>query len=252
MPARDEILTRLRAILARPDLPFPPPAPPPLTRAERMTVTEAHGDARVLADRFAGELAKLFGSAEVVDSPAEARLALIARLLSWHEEEEAARKGVRIITGQERQVLGWSPAALPVEGVAAALRDMDFELVASPRLASQEAREAVRHIRYGLTGAEAAFASTGSILVASGPETGRAASLLPFRHVALIPFTRLYPTLEAWLAARRAEDLPGFVRGRAQLVLISGPSKSADIEMNLTLGVHGPKYVHAILFNDLK
>ena len=252
MPARDEILARLRAILARPDLPFPPPAPPPLTRAERMTVTEALGDAGALAGRFAAELESLHGSAEVVDSPAEARMALIARLLSWHEEEEAARKGAQLVTGQERQVLGWSPAALPVEGVADGLRDMGFELVAAPSLATQEAREAVRHIRYGLTGVEAAFAGTGSMLVASGPQTSRAASLLPFRHAALIPFSRLYPTVEAWLADRRADDLPGFLRSHAQVVMISGPSKSADIEMNLTLGVHGPKHVHAILFNDLK
>lgn len=251
MSSRDEILARLRAILARPDLPFPPPDPPPLTRAERMTVTQVSGDARALADRFAGELEKLYGSAEVVDSAAEARMALIARLLGWHEDEEAARKGLRLATGQERQVLGWSPAALPVEGVADGLRDMGFELVAPPRIATQEEREAVRHIRYGLTGVEAAFAGTGSMLVASGPATARSASLLPLRHIALIPFSRLYPTFEAWLAAQRAGDLPGFMRSHAQVVLISGPSKSADIEMNLTLGVHGPKYVHAILYNDL-
>ncbi|MBK8048197.1 MAG: lactate utilization protein [Anaerolineales bacterium] len=118
-------------------------------------------------------------------------------------------------------------------------------------LRSPESREAVRFIRFGLTGVTAAFASTGSMLVMSGAGTSRAASLLPFHHVALIPFSRLYPTLEAWLAERRlAGELDAQLRNRAGWNLITGPSKSADIEMVLTLGVHGPKHLHAILFND--
>jgi L-lactate utilization protein LutC len=96
---------------------------------------------------------------------------------------------------------------------------------------------------------EAAFASTGSMLMIADEGASRAASLLPFRHIALIPFSRLYPTLEAWLAAQRAAgDLADRLRSRANWTLITGPSKSADIESNLTLGVHGPKFVHAILF----
>jgi hypothetical protein len=95
------------------------------------------------------------------------------------------------------------------------------------------------------------LAATGSLLMMAGPGTNRSASLLPFRHIALVPFSRLYRNFEEWLAERReAGTLIDTVRSRANLTLISGPSKSADIEMNLTLGVHGPKFLHAILFDD--
>lgn len=251
MTARDEILNRLHTTLARSDLRFPPQAVAPLTPATRMTVTAAEGDKFALAYRFGAELEKLHGSYQVVESVAEARMALINQLVAWHSEEEARRKGQQLETRQERSVLSWQPDALPVNGVDAALNDMGFHLVFPTDLRSAESREAIRFIRFGITGVEAAFASTGSLLMPSGPATNRVASLLPFRHIALIPLERLYPTLESWLHEQReADTLVDFLRQRANLALISGPSKSADIEMNLTLGVHGPKFVHAILFGQ--
>jgi L-lactate utilization protein LutC len=253
MTARDEILTKLRTTLARPDLRFPPPQVEPLTPETRMTVTSAEGNKLDLARRFGAELQQLHGTFEIVDSPAEARLALIIRLQAWITEEAQNAKGVRLGTEQERSVLTWHPEALPVAGVADALQDLELQVVTPKELRSAESREAVRYIRYGVTGAEAAFASTGSILVASSPQTSRAASLLPFRHIALIPFARLYPTLEDWLHEQRQQDkLANYLCAHANLAMISGPSKSADIEMNLTLGVHGPKFVHAILFGKIE
>ncbi|MCB0161848.1 MAG: LUD domain-containing protein, partial [Caldilineaceae bacterium] len=85
----------------------------------------------------------------------------------------------------------------------------------------------------------------------AGPGRNRAASLLPIRHIALIPTSRLYPTMEAWLAELRADGrLVDTLRQSANWSMITGPSKSADIGGELTLGVHGPKFVHAILFDD--
>lgn len=254
MSTRAEILTRIRTILSRPDLSFPPAAPPLLTADERMTVTHAAGTPRQLAERFGQELTKLHGSYEILDSAVEARLALINRLAGWTAEEEAARKGPKPETyGQDRMVLSWAPERLPVDGLAEALADMGWKLAAPASLITPAALDAVRFIRFGLTGVEAAFAATGSLLVVAGVGQSRAASLLPFRHIALIPFSRLYPTIEAWLAERRAAgNLEVLLRARAGWNLITGPSKSADIEMNLTLGVHGPKFVHAILFDDAR
>jgi L-lactate utilization protein LutC len=247
--ARDHILGKLRSALARPDRRFPPQDAEPLTPETRMTVTAASGGKLALARRFGDELQQLHGDFEIVDSPAEARMALITRLQGWIADEAQNAKGLRLGVGYERQVLSWHPDALPISGLAEALHDLNLTLVTPGELRSPESREAVRYIRYGLTGVEAAFASTGSMLVASGPQTMRSASLLPIRHIALIPFACLYPTMEDWLRQRRAEDkLADYLRAHANVVMISGPSKSADIEMNLTLGVHGPRYVYAIVF----
>jgi L-lactate dehydrogenase complex protein LldG len=252
MAARDEILSKLRNTLARPDLRFPPAQVEPLTPASRMTVTRAEGDALALAQRFGAELQKLHGAFEIVESVAEARLALITRLRAWMAEEAQNAKGVRLGVEQERSVLSWAPEALPIPGLAEALTDMGIPLVTPNELYSAQSREAVRYIRYGLTGVEAAFASTGSLLVAASPQRYRAASLLPLRHIALIPFERLYPTMESWLLQQRQQgSLVDFWRTYSNIVMISGPSKSADIEMNLTLGVHGPKYLYAILFGKV-
>lgn len=253
MAAREEILGKLRNSLARPELRFPPKQPEPLTPATRMTVTNAPGNALDLAQRYGAELQKLHGTFEIVESVAEARLALIIRLQQWLAEEQAQVKGVRLGTEQERHILSWPAAALPVPGVDDALRDLGFTVVTPQELRSQESREAVRYIRFGLTGVEAAFASTGSILVAASPQTSRSASLLPYRHLALIPFARLYPTMEDWLHEQRtAGILVDYFRTHPNVAMISGPSKSADIEMNLTLGVHGPKFLHAILFGKVE
>lgn len=249
--AREAILKRMRTILSRPDLRFPPPQTEPLTHATRMVVTDAPGGYEELAQRFGEELEALHGSYEICETEAEARLALVSRLMAWIDQDRKERKGAVVTTGQEQSVLAWDPELLPIAGVDSALADLGLTLVAPAELRTGEQRDQVRHIRYGVTGVEAAMASTGSMLVISGKGTSRSTSLLPFRHIALIPFSRLYRTMEEWLAEQRAAGaLADLFHSRANLTLISGPSKSADIEMALTLGVHGPKFVHAILFDD--
>lgn len=251
MSSRDDILNKLRNTLAQPDLRFPPSNTPPLTFMSRMSVTSASGDEFGLAHRFGSELSSLYGTYEIVDSPAEARLTLLNCLLDWMEIDASAKKGATIQTGQERSVLSWHPDLLPIPGLLPAVEDLNLQLVSPEKLESDEQRNAIRHIRYGVTSVDAAFASTGSLLLISGKGKPRVASLLPYYHAVLIPFSRLFPTVEAWMSEQREHhDLERLLRDNANITVITGPSKSADIEMNLTLGVHGPKFIHAILYDD--
>ncbi|NHZ70870.1 MAG: hypothetical protein GWP18_04445 [Proteobacteria bacterium] len=97
-------------------------------------------------------------------------------------------------------------------------------------------------IHIGLTGAEVAFAETGSIVLRSGAGRPRMASLVPLIHIALLSANRIFRSQIHWLTESRTDIASG-----ANVVYITGPSRTADIEQQLTLGVHGPKALHVIL-----
>jgi L-lactate dehydrogenase complex protein LldG len=94
----------------------------------------------------------------------------------------------------------------------------------------------------GFTGADAALADSGAIVLVGGPGRSRLASLLPPIHVALLPVDRVLPDLATLFAGR-----PGLLDESSQVVCIAGPSRTADIEMTLSHGVHGPTHVHVVL-----
>jgi L-lactate dehydrogenase complex protein LldG len=94
----------------------------------------------------------------------------------------------------------------------------------------------------GLTGADAGLAESGSIVVRSGRGRPRMASLIPLVHVAVLSTHRLYRSLSHYVA-----DHPAAIEGTSNLVIITGPSRTGDIEQQLNLGVHGPKHLHVIL-----
>jgi L-lactate utilization protein LutC len=85
-----------------------------------------------------------------------------------------------------------------------------------------------------------ALADTGSVVLASSPEEPRARSLLPFTHWTIVDRDRILPGLDE-LFERVGTDLP------SALAIVSGPSRSADIEQRLAVGVHGPGDVHVVI-----
>lgn len=95
----------------------------------------------------------------------------------------------------------------------------------------------------GISLADAALAETGSVVVSSGSDRSRLTSLLPPVHLVLVPTSCLTTDIFTWLAARDRE-FP------SSLTLISGPSKTADIEQTMAVGVHGPGRFVAILYED--
>ncbi|HEU0303906.1 MAG TPA: LUD domain-containing protein [Gaiellaceae bacterium] len=92
----------------------------------------------------------------------------------------------------------------------------------------------------GVSRAVYALADTGSVVLGASPDEPRAASLLPHVHVTLVAEDVVLPGLEELFAAV-GDDLP------SALAIVTGPSRSADIEQLLTVGVHGPGEVHVVL-----
>lgn len=106
-----------------------------------------------------------------------------------------------------------------------------------------EARPTMGHDRLGITGTFCAIAETGTLVLLSGADTPTATALLPDTHVAVVRADRIVAGMEEAFALVRAErdDMP-----RA-LNMISGPSRTGDIEQTIVLGAHGPFRVHILL-----
>ena len=165
------------------------------------------------------------------------------------EGDEAAR---RLVVELIREagggpILSWAEGELGLAGLGEALTaaGIAVERVHLPSdLAARSTRaQDLASPPAGLTGAFAALADTGSLVLLSGPDWPMSASLLPPLHIALLPRAALWPDMVAFLAAHAPHDLIG---GR-NLVFITGPSRTADIEMVLTRGVHGPKRLAVVV-----
>jgi L-lactate dehydrogenase complex protein LldG len=90
-------------------------------------------------------------------------------------------------------------------------------------------------ILVGVTNAICGLADTGSVLEADG---ALYASLLPEIHIAILKSKDILPSLS---------DAMDLVKDKNSAVFITGPSRTADIEMTLTIGVHGPKEIHVFV-----
>ena len=97
--------------------------------------------------------------------------------------------------------------------------------------------------RLGITECFCAIAETGTIVITSAAGTPTATALLPDTHVAIVRSGRIVSGMEEAFALIRAE------RGAAPraLNLISGPSRTGDIEQTIVLGAHGPFRVHLLV-----
>ncbi|HKZ54819.1 MAG TPA: LutB/LldF family L-lactate oxidation iron-sulfur protein [Anaerolineales bacterium] len=153
--------------------------------------------------------------------------ARVDRLLAWGANEpllaptleRLRREGVTILEGE-----------IPRGG--GSLREASLN-----RLAEAQA---------GLTGALAGLADTGTLVLAAGENRSQLASLLPPIHLAVLPAGQIFASLQRWIVATKKEP----VIGASAVSLISGPSRTADIEMTLTTGVHGPGRLIVFLVQD--
>jgi len=127
-------------------------------------------------------------------------------------------------------------------GLEIALAETGIAVAAGPT------PEAIAHAGIGITRAAIGVAETGSILVHLDDVDARLLSMLPEIHVALLHQDALVETVEDGLLVTRYLILQSHARGRpSYLSWVTGPSRTADIERVLTIGVHGPRELHVFL-----
>ena len=187
-----------------------------------------------LLDKLANMAAK--GSWKVYRAPGvEEAIGYIESLV----RESGASKAVR----SAQEVFDQTPvdAALTNLGlkVTTVLRDE-----ANPR---EALREEIRRADMGITGADYALAETGSLVILPRRGLSRLVSLVPPVHVALVRPEDVLESLDDLFLLRRLEYHQRGGEMGSYLNFITGPSRTADIEMTIVEGVHGPKEVHMVL-----
>jgi L-lactate dehydrogenase complex protein LldG len=208
MTDREQILHDIRDALGRTS-PVPTP-PPPLMRIPEVPVEER-------IEQFAAALGALNGK--------------------FHRAagaEDARRYVEQVIAGREA-----------VASNAPFLRECGIHALPGVTVASNklsELRDACARCAVGITSAAWALADTGTVVMIASAEEPRLVSLLPPVHVAVLPVNKLLTGLDELLTLIPAPD-----RLSSSMVLITGPSRTADIEQILVRGVHGPGEIHVVL-----
>lgn len=217
------VLSRIRQALASARLPAVPTSLPSWD-------TQPAGDNDWLMETFTRAVTAVHGQ---VYRPANDQAAI-----------DLILEGVRQLNNAE--ILAWADSELPIPELglalrAAGLRVLDAALPADP-VARQAKLWELGRAAVGVTGALAGLADTGTLALVNGPGRSRLASLLPPVHVALLRTTTLFPALAAFFAAH-----PAITQLGSNLVFVTGPSSTADIELTPVWGVHGPKQLRVVL-----
>ena len=213
--AREDILGKVQQALGR--RPGSPVAPiSPTARIAPRTPGEPEAEiAQLLA-----EIGKLNGVTRRLTSRDELRTAL-AELVKAEDVKRATL---------------WTTPDLAAWEVAGSLEALGVEIVSA-----QADKHLVAACELGVTGVDAALPETGTLQLRSSPERPRVVSLLPRVHLAI--FTPAVLRADLHQAFADAKDA-------GYSVFVTGPSRTSDIELTLTLGVHGPKSLYAWVMNE--
>ncbi|HYL37153.1 MAG TPA: lactate utilization protein [Bryobacteraceae bacterium] len=213
MTAREQILGDVRTALGRAGSRTPPALAAPLLRISQT-------DRNLRTRLFVQNLEKLSGKVILAPNAASATQAI-------------------------QNILAGQPAVASNAPFLATCGVTSLPNVRSGFTDREALREASSTAVIGITSADYALAETGSLVLLSSPLEARLISLLPPVHVAVFPRSRILANLDELL---RAVPLPA--EQTSSMVLITGPSRTADIEQILVRGVHGPGEVYAVIVED--
>jgi L-lactate dehydrogenase complex protein LldG len=239
MSAREEILSKVKRAIGAPGH-TQDASPAPLEGARLVTtlpdqiVAECDVHRAELIERFSAAVQRVGGRFSAADS-AQGVGEIIDSII-------AETGGASII--------GWESPLLEQLGLAArfAARQIDYQPASAyeekPKLVAKAAGAAV-----GITAVDYALADSGSLVLLTGAGRPRSVSLLPPTHIAILQPEQIIRGLDdlfGLLATRppNSHDLSSAV------TIITGPSRTADIELTLVVGVHGPQRLHVILYRS--
>lgn len=220
--AREDILRSIRDNLAA------------SSRHERLAHAESRHDGRMLPVASA--------AAQRVEEPRS----LVVR---FSERLEAA--GGKCVTVASPQQATSAIAAILIEAGVRKAAAPDAALVAqlAPASAGVEwstidgmSREQLFQCDAGVTTAQWGIAETGTLVLEAAAEKHRLLSLVPPLHVAVLRADRICDSIGDALSRLNVS-----ANGSAAVTFITGPSRTSDIELTLTIGVHGPGALHVIL-----
>jgi L-lactate utilization protein LutC len=155
----------------------------------------------------------------------------------------ASSLGVRRVVRSDQEVFRQMP-------VDAALRNLGLAVTVAAQdegLSRESLRQEIIEAGLGITGADYAVAETGSVVIVPRRGLSRLVSLVPPVHLALVRTQDVVETLDDLFSLRRLEYYRNGGDMGSYLNFITGPSRTADIEQTLVVGVHGPKEVHLVL-----
>ena len=190
-----------------------------------------------LAAQFAAELARLAGHPHRCAGDEQA-LEVIGAIL----EDHAAT-----------QVIAWDLEQIGLPGLGELLESLGARMLDGRITERGDARAAqLQELEPALiciSGADAAIAESGTLVLRSRAGRGRLASLLAPTHIAVLRSAQIVRGLGAALALMQERYAPDMFADSSNLTLITGPSRTGDIEQTLTLGVHGPREIHVVLID---
>lgn len=168
----------------------------------------------------------------------------VARVRAGGASLEEVGTGAEVFAAMTRWLAEHGVPGELVTGEDPAIRDLErFRRPDHPRLARRPFAETDR---VTLTHACAGVAETGTLALRSGPDNPVTLNFLPEINIILLRRGDILRNLdELWPRFRAARDDAGWPRC---INLVTGPSRTADIEQTIQLGAHGPRHLHVILY----
>jgi L-lactate dehydrogenase complex protein LldG len=233
--SRDKVLSRIKSALygssnrSRPDSELVAQKPGHSVKNEMRIESHNHleREDRNLIDIFRNELGKVNGLSKVVNNEAELRRYL-SNVTTEHDS---------------KSFIVWGTALIEQLKVIECLKSDGLRVIKS------HDKKHLERADIGITEADYAIADSGTLVLFSNPQKPRLASLIAPIHIVILDSNNIVPNIFELFQILKYKSEIHSKNIMSCIAFITGPSRTADIELNLTLGVHGPKEVHILIYN---